>query len=84
MWLLPTHLYIPQIFTHSLLAHHHLCYVDVYCACTINLCVSFGFIAFALFTLSVFYCVHLHVPATLAKCFLKEVTTDNPGLTQFK
>jgi len=27
----PAHLYTLQLFIHPLLAHHHLCYVDVYC-----------------------------------------------------
>jgi len=28
-----------QIFLtlHTLLAHHHLCYIDVYCVCTVNI-----------------------------------------------
>jgi len=28
----PAHLYMPHLFSlHPLVAHHHLCYVDVYC-----------------------------------------------------
>jgi len=44
---LPTHLYMYQLFTHSLLAHHHLCYVDVYCV-SILFCLYLSIIVFLL------------------------------------